>query len=332
LVTFLGQARKVTRAGCKPDRNAFDLTDLLDHAFLWQPAVADNALSNSPASDPNPFKAGVFPYAHRAAKQFVVLHSVNDPILGGRSRMALIARHLGVSTAELNARVARLTRNPLSQAINEWAAALLRPDEHEATLWEAAIGTLGGAYPRKWWPVPTAGLGGPLTGLYDDFAPLAFNTPGNGGKSRWVHAGNWKRLEHALFEEMRRHEHLDMAMDDPDSVPEYRLLNPIATRGVIREHHVKCYIEQLRNLIENGFRTGSAPRPALGHVGIEQAIREDEHLNQMFSQEKLIPVKQDEWLFTHSGMRIPSEGLFEEVYKKEIWERIKEQSAFGKYS
>ncbi|OOG23480.1 hypothetical protein B1C78_11135 [Thioalkalivibrio denitrificans] len=307
-------------------------TDLLDHAFLWQPAVADNALSNSPASDPNPFKVGVFPYAHRAARQFVVLHSVNDPILGGRPRLALIARHLGVSTAELNARVATMTRNSVSQAINAWAAALLRPDEHEATLWEAAIGTLGGAYPKKWWPVPTAGLGGPLAGLYDDYAPLAFSTPGSGGASRWVHPESWKRLELALMQEMHEHEHLDMAMDDPDSVPEYRLLNPIATRGVIREHHVKCYLEHLRALIENGFTTGTAPRPALGHVGFEEIRKVDQFVRDQLEAERFAFVKQDQWLFTHSGMRIPDDRLFEEVYVNQIWRRFLRTSGFGHYS
>jgi len=80
-------------------------TDLLDHAFLWQPAVADNALTNRTTGDPHPFKTGVFPYAHRAARQFAVLHSANDSILGGSVRLDLIARHLGVSIAEARALV-----------------------------------------------------------------------------------------------------------------------------------------------------------------------------------------------------------------------------------
>jgi len=272
--------------------------------------------------DPHPFKTGVFPYAHRAAKQFVVLHSVNDPILGGRARIELIARHLGVSVAEARARVATITRNPIGKALNEWVAAQLRPDEHEATLREAAIGTAGGAYPKKWWRFLDAGLGGPLRGKYDNFMRKQ-----RGARPPTIH---WDRLEDALMREMQAHSHLDSV--DPEQVPEYQLLTPIATRGLIQEPHVERYLMQLRDLVENGFKTNSKPRPALGHVGFEEVQGTDVFIRDKLEEERFAFVKQDDWLFTHSGMRIPDVPLFENVYRDQIWKRFLSKSGFGHYS
>jgi len=289
-------------------------TDLLDHAFLWQPAVADNALSNSPASDPHPFKVGVFPYAHRAAKQFVVLHTVNDGILGGRFNAGGWARRIMPMPAR--------------------GAAMRNYNEHTDPL-EEAIRDSGGAYPKKWWPMPTAGLGGPLTGLYDEFSPLlAGGVPGyddpSGGQRR-VHSLNWRHLREALLDEMRRYEHLDLT--DPDPLPEYHLLSPIATRGVIRKDHVECYLDQLHDLIENRFRVGSAPRSALGHVGFKEIRGQNEFIRDHSAPGgKFAFVEQDDWLFTHGGMKIPSDPLFEEVFKKRIMQQnLLPNSSFGKY-
>jgi len=205
--------------------------------------------------------------------------------------------------------------------INDWVAAQLRPGEHEATLMEAALGTFGGAYPKKWWRFLDAGLGGPLRGKYD-----AFMQKQRGARPPKI---RWDQLEAALTQEMQTHKHLDTA--DPDQAPEYQLLAPIATRGILQEPHVERYLDQLKALTQNGYRADSRPRPALGHVGIERAIREDEHINQMFTQEKLIPVQQDDWLYTHSGMRIPDDDVFRLSYREGIMDRIKEHSAFGRY-
>lgn len=56
--------------------------DPVDHLFLWQPAVADNALTNQASRDVHPLGLGVFPDAHTAARRIVVLHSKGDGILG----------------------------------------------------------------------------------------------------------------------------------------------------------------------------------------------------------------------------------------------------------
>lgn len=42
----------------------------------------------------------------------------------------------------------------------------------------------------------------------------------------------------------------------------------------------------------------------------------------MYREGKLILVNQSLWLFDHSGMKIPSDLLFEKVYQEEIVERM----------
>lgn len=71
------------------------------------------------------------------------------------------------------------------------------------------------------------------------------------------------------------------------------------------------------------------PRPAMGYGGPEMS--EDGFVRDMRDRGKLIPVDQKLWLFTHSGMRIPSDLLFEKVYQEEIVERMKRSTGFGSY-
>lgn len=47
----------------------------VNNVFLWEPAIADNALTNSLDKDVHPIKMDVFPYAHLACPSITVLHS-----------------------------------------------------------------------------------------------------------------------------------------------------------------------------------------------------------------------------------------------------------------
>ncbi len=55
----------------------------VDNVFLWEPAVADNALTNDRSADKGPLKETVFPFAYKVAKHISVLYSNNDGVLGG---------------------------------------------------------------------------------------------------------------------------------------------------------------------------------------------------------------------------------------------------------
>jgi len=56
--------------------------ECIAHAFMWQPAVPDTALSNDPGRDTSVLRNWNFSHAHRAAKKIVVLYSDRDNILG----------------------------------------------------------------------------------------------------------------------------------------------------------------------------------------------------------------------------------------------------------
>jgi hypothetical protein len=91
-------------------------------------------------------------------------------------------------------------------------------------------------------------------------------------------------------------------------------------------------------LAVNNWQTEQPPRPALGYMGFEEVADNPEspHLD-LFIQEKrnigvFQVVNQSEWLFSHSGMKIPSKVLFEEIFKREIMQnRLLKQSGFGRY-
>lgn len=54
----------------------------IDNVYLWQPAVADNALVNDASQDSHPLGMGVFPDAHKATSKIVVLQSQQDGFWG----------------------------------------------------------------------------------------------------------------------------------------------------------------------------------------------------------------------------------------------------------
>lgn len=58
----------------------------IDNIFLWEPAVADNALTNDSTRDKNGLAFGVFPFAHKIPKHIRVLHSREDGVLAGDSK------------------------------------------------------------------------------------------------------------------------------------------------------------------------------------------------------------------------------------------------------
>jgi hypothetical protein len=60
-------------------------------------------------------------------------------------------------------------------------------------------------------------------------------------------------------------------------------------------------------------------------------MEEDLFLRRLESEGKLIRVDQSRWLFDHSGMKFPSELLFEKVYKDRIMILLLDSVGFGAY-
>ena len=269
----------------------------IDHVFLWQPAVADNALSNRIENDTHPFGAGVLPKAHQAAKQIIVLHSSNDGVLGGHGSAGNFFNDLG-------------------------------NNNHEAL-----TGAFGGAYRKKWWDISLIGAGikTVLNELYRDYQPLSVNRMAQDDDQSMERLRiqreeaeveqNWQRLEQDLKQELQQH------LNATDT-PEYHLLAPISINRVLDEQAVDTYIQRLKAYYNGKHR--ERPRPALGYEGFKNI--NDAFINKKLESDEFSVVDQKDVLFDHSGMRIPSEELFEEVYVEAIWKRFLSNSGFGLYA
>jgi hypothetical protein len=58
----------------------------------------------------------------------------------------------------------------------------------------------------------------------------------------------------------------------------------------------------------------------------------DPFIERHFRQGKFAPVNQTDWLFSHSGMKIPSQEVFEKSFSDAIMRRIVEEgTGFGRY-
>lgn len=56
----------------------------ISHAFLWEPAVPNSALANSPLNNKHDRAMYYYPNAHKAATKFIILYSKCDNILGSK--------------------------------------------------------------------------------------------------------------------------------------------------------------------------------------------------------------------------------------------------------
>lgn len=304
----------------------------VDHLFLWQPAVADNALTNNASRDVHPLGLGVFPAAHQAARRIVVLHTLGDGILGP-----------GNPEDEPRWRKAMRRVSPIGVAAAELAGSEDSLDD--------LLGYLHGAYEKKWWTFPSFldnGFGPAIEKLYSDYLPLSFDNSLVAHPQRSAHStqslkqkisDNWARLEQDILDEAA-------ALWQPcvDCVrngqrpPRYTLLAPLNHRASISVNLARDYVRHLRKLAMNRWVPERQPRPALGYLGFEEVAGEkagtfrDEFIEEALRSGRWFVVDQSRWLFSHSGMRVPSEELFEEIYRREIMEnRLLATSSFGRY-
>lgn len=304
--------------------------NLVDHLFLWQPAVADNALSNNPERDTHPLGLGVFHAAYKAARQVVVLHSKGDGILGP-------------DTPEDEIWWRRIVGHVSPAGLAAWDIASADDPMDEA------LGYLYGAYDKKWWTFPSFldnGFGPAIEKLYSDYLPLAYDEDAGerrrgypAKQRRRLALQNWERLEKDIIAEAQslRQPCID-CLRNGEQPPRYTLLAPLNHRASLSVEVAKDYIRRLKKLAVNNWQTEQPPRPALGYVGFEDvgddsSPNHDSFLADELRNEKLIPVNQSKWLFSHSGMKIPSQKVFEKSFKEAIMDRILEAEggSFGRY-
>ncbi len=99
------------------------------------------------------------------------------------------------------------------------------------------------------------------------------------------------------------------------------------TRRITREMGEDA-IKTVKAFVEADFEV-KKPRPAMGYSGPEMV--EDRFVRDMRDKGKLIPVDQKLWLFSHSGMKLPSALLLEKVYEERIMQRLLRDTGFGRY-
>ena len=108
----------------------------------------------------------------------------------------------------------------------------------------------------------------------------------------------------------------------------YEFFLPILYHNRIRKEVAQDFCKTIRALADTDFEL-KTPRPAMGYSGPE--IENDTFVRQMRDTGKLSIVDQKKWLFSHSGMQVPSEELYDEVYKTHIMNNISTAGGFGAY-
>jgi len=306
-------------------------SNLVDHLFLWQPAVADNALTNDSSRDVHPLGLGVFPSAHSAARKIVVLHSRGDGILGPEN-------------ADDRAWWQKALHHIQPLAMTAWT--LAKADDPM----DDVLGKLHGAYDKKWWCFPSFldnGFGPAIEKLYKDYLPLTFEVGKTAHPQRSAYVpeavkktvkANWDRLEKDILAEADAlwQPCID-CLRNGERPPDYTLMAPLNHRASVSLQIAKDYVFRLKKLAVNGWFPEQSPRPALGYVGFDEVANEeatafDKFIFESLNDGKFIPANQSKWLFSHSGMKIPTQELFEEIYQREIMQnRLLANSKFGRY-
>lgn len=288
----------------------------VDNIYLWQPAVADNALVNDASQDSHPLGMGVFPDAHKAVGKVVVLHSEEDGILGPPPKNS---RSFWQQVAEITSPALRGAR---------WVQDIFGADD----VLDELIGSVGGAYGKKWWVFP-AGLSTPFIRYYSDKAPADTVRPpvpqpipvGPDPYGRERAARAWQEFRALAIEEARD------ALASANPLPTYDLLAPLAHHAVVSEERAASYIDTLQWLVGRNWRAGKAPRPALGSIGFGEVRKQNRFVEINLANKVYDFIDQTPWLFDHSGMKIPSDEVFEKSYQEGIMQPLLLNSGFGDY-
>ncbi|MFC7296784.1 alpha/beta hydrolase, partial [Marinobacter aromaticivorans] len=224
--------------------------NLVDHLFLWQPAVADNALTNDSSRDVHPLGLGVFPSAHSAAGKIVVLHSRGDGILGPANSKELL-RHIPAPDP-----------GTFAKLLTDVTWTLVTADDPLDDL----FGYARGVYGKKWWSFPNFlknGFRPPIEKLYKDYLPLTFEAWKTAHPQRSAYVpealkhtvkANWARLEQDILAEANalRQPCID-CLRNGERPPEYTLLSPLNHRASVSLQVAKDYVLRLKRLAVNGW-------------------------------------------------------------------------------
>jgi hypothetical protein len=213
-----------------------------------------------------------------------------------------------------------------------------------------ALGSLRGVYDKKWWVFPSFldnGFGPAIETLYKDYLPLTFDAPTtHPQRSLYVSEAlkqtvkeNWAKLKKDILAEANAlwQPCID-CLRNGERPPDYILMAPLNHRASVSPQVAKDYVLRLKKLAVNDWVPEQPPRPALGYVGFDEVTGEtagsfrDKFLEDRLLNESWLVVDQSRWLFSHSGMRIPNEEIFERSYVDVILNSVlKKGAGFGRY-
>ncbi len=137
---------------------------------------------------------------------------------------------------------------------------------------------------------------------------------------------SWDSFEKALNDEIQQDP--DGLFTDNLKVRDYEKALPLAYVLRVNRQISDDFYKTIKALIKTDY-TAKIPRPAMGYGGLEGG--KDVFIERLIRDNKIIPVDQTKWLFSHSGMKIPSRILFHEVYELRIMDLIRRTTGFGKY-
>ena len=250
---------------------------VVEQCFLWQPAVAEHALTDDPERDASPLAHEHFPAAHRGARRIVVLHTAHDGVLGPR---------------------------PDGQ-----------PDDPDSPL-EDTLEELGGAYAHKY------RFDGQLRQRY---------FPGVGGRihSRALRASLIRGLAARLQREAElAHPTEPQARGEAPLYP-LELLAPWAREYRFGPEELARITTRLQDLLDERLSVPNEVAPAMGWGG--PRVLEGTIEDQLRRRKQLEIIDQGDLLTTHSGMKWPSERLFQEIIVDRIMADMRRHTGFGTY-
>lgn len=296
----------------------------INHAFMWQAAIPDNAFTVEMPQDPFTAEYYYLPYAHQGSKKFTLLFSEHDNVLGPvppgnfKSQMEVVYERMedpcaGVMFGALTAALGLLDLGFLPQA----SLSIY----HFANMAQVPLSQiLKGSEQRmdyyNHWQLlhPYNIQGRPLLSDFEDEMDLI--------KTR--HSKAFKALSIAIYFLQNK----DVLTKERNKTEEWETIKnniiDLVTIGIDRnpryDKSSDIYGDQnsdeMAALLIIIFMTQFDMRAPMGYLGAD--YEHEKTTKQLYEAEKLSFVDQKLWLFTHGGMRIPSESLMDHVYKNYI--------------
>lgn len=305
----------------------------INHYFMWQAAIPNTIFSNKNAQD------GLWsvPYAHLAAKKFIVLTSLNDNVLGpipkkqvsGLSQFyvnaqkpimvellpAVLLTYLGLGSLY---HAAMAIAVPISDFLNPNNFEIIYQNWRQC--YPAAKDRQGryfpGTFKERVFQVESEQNAKIEQALKNRFeANKSTMTRYLRQAKKRLKSGIEKTMIEGILFLLSNIDRLSMYYESLGNMFSPR---PIFVEPEIGEDKILHWFKQCFILLNTFFYESDITyTPALGYVGVAAS---DPIAAKLMAAGKLIQVDQSDCLFDHSGMKNPNKRLFEKSFKKAVWQ------------